>query len=62
MQLLAMNPFLIPLNYKTVQDLDDPSSANGRIVVSRKHVGCHEYPLADKKNKLPLDNRKLIPS
>lgn len=57
MQLLAMNPFLIPLNYKTMQDLDDPSSANGRIVVSRKHVGCHEYPLADKKNKLPLDNR-----
>ncbi|XP_034485161.1 phosphoinositide 3-kinase regulatory subunit 4 [Drosophila innubila] len=57
MQLFAMNPFLIPLHYKAMQDQDDPAMANGRIVISRKQVACHEYPLADKTTKLPLDNR-----
>lgn len=57
MQLLAMKPFLISLKHKALQDLDDPAMPNGRIVVSRKHVACHEYPLADKANKYPLDNR-----
>ncbi|KAH8406647.1 hypothetical protein KR222_001554 [Zaprionus bogoriensis] len=54
MQLLAMKPFLIQLKHKA---LDYPALANGRIVVSRKKVACHEYPLADKANKFPLDNR-----
>ncbi|XP_034112956.1 phosphoinositide 3-kinase regulatory subunit 4 [Drosophila albomicans] len=57
LQLLEMSPFIISQKHKTMQDLDDPASGNGRIVVSRKHVACHEYPLADKVNKLPLDNR-----
>lgn len=52
-----MKPFLISLKHKALQDLDDPAMANGRIVVSRKHVACHEYPLADKANKFPLDTR-----
>ncbi|XP_064549625.1 phosphoinositide 3-kinase regulatory subunit 4 isoform X1 [Drosophila montana] len=57
MQLLAMKPFLISLKHKAQQDLDDASCANGRIVVSRKQVGCHEYPLAEKATKLTQDNR-----
>ncbi|XP_017058626.1 phosphoinositide 3-kinase regulatory subunit 4 [Drosophila ficusphila] len=56
-QLLAMNPFLISMKHKSLQDLDDTASGNGRIVVSRKQVGCHEYPLADKATKMPLENR-----
>lgn len=59
MQLLAMKPFLISLKHKAQQDLDDASCANGRIVVSRKQVGCHEYPLAEKATKLTQDNRKI---
>lgn len=58
MQLLSMKPFLIALKHKAQQDIDDANSANGRIVVSRKHVACHEYPLAEKATKLTLDNRK----
>ncbi|XP_022220830.2 phosphoinositide 3-kinase regulatory subunit 4 [Drosophila obscura] len=57
MQLLAMKPFLISLKHKASQDLDDTASGNGRIVVSRKQVACHEYPLADKAIKMPAENR-----
>lgn len=57
MQLLAMKPFLISLKHKALQDLDDPTLANGRIVVNKQRVTCHEYPLTDKANKFPLDNR-----
>jgi len=60
MQLLAMNPFLISMKHKSLQDLDDTASGNGRIVVTRKQVACHEYPLADKITKMPLENRKYI--
>ncbi|EDV91054.1 phosphoinositide 3-kinase regulatory subunit 4 [Drosophila grimshawi] len=57
LQLLAMKTFLISLKHKDLQDPDDAGLANGRIVVSRKQVACHEYPLADKANKMLLDNR-----
>ncbi|KAH8293534.1 hypothetical protein KR054_001369 [Drosophila jambulina] len=57
MQLLAMNPFMMALKHKALQDLDDTASGNGRIVVSRKQVACHEYPLADKATKMPIENR-----
>lgn len=60
MQLLAMKPFLISLKHKALQDLDDPTLANGRIVVNKQRVTCHEYPLTDKANKFPLDNRMSL--
>lgn len=57
LQLLAMKPFLISLKHKAMQDLDDLAMANGRIVVNKQRVTCHEYPLTDKANKYALDNR-----
>ncbi|XP_037949245.1 phosphoinositide 3-kinase regulatory subunit 4-like [Teleopsis dalmanni] len=55
MILLAMKPFLLKLKHKSQLDVDEPASGNGRIVISRKKVNCHDYPLAEKKSKLPIE-------
>ncbi|EDW83237.1 uncharacterized protein Dwil_GK22752 [Drosophila willistoni] len=59
MQLLAMKSFLISLKHKAMQEVDDGASGNGRILVSRKQVACHDHLLADKGMgiKLPAENR-----
>lgn len=59
MQLLAMKSFLLKLKCKSQQENGEPSSSNGRIVLNRKNIICHEYPLADKLSgiKLSLDAR-----
>ncbi|KAL9899748.1 vacuolar protein sorting 15 [Glossina fuscipes fuscipes] len=59
MQLLAMKSFLLKLKCKSQQETGDPSSSNGRIVLNRKNIICHEYPLADKLSgiKLSLEAR-----
>lgn len=61
MQLLAMKTFLLKLKCKALQDAEEStsSSGNGRIVVSRKKVHCHEFPLAEKNVKVLLESRKL---
>ncbi|XP_053946645.1 phosphoinositide 3-kinase regulatory subunit 4 isoform X1 [Anastrepha ludens] len=55
MQLLAFKAYLLKLKHKSQQEADEPSS--GRIVINRKYVQCHEYPLAEKLNKSPQETR-----
>ncbi|XP_030370687.1 phosphoinositide 3-kinase regulatory subunit 4 [Scaptodrosophila lebanonensis] len=57
LQLLAMKPFLITLKHKAQQYADEATTGNGRIIIRRKEA-CHEYPLADKTNKLPIETRQ----
>lgn len=57
MQLLAFKPYLFKLKHKSQQEVDEPTSGNGRIVITRKNVVCHEYPLADKLSKSPQETR-----
>lgn len=55
-----MKTFLIKLKTTTQQANDEQCSVdNGRIIVNRKQVVCHEYPLAEKNFKNPLENRKF---
>ncbi|XP_011189756.2 phosphoinositide 3-kinase regulatory subunit 4 [Zeugodacus cucurbitae] len=65
MQLLAFKPYLFKLKHKAQQEVDEPTSGNGRIVITRKNVLCHEYPLADKLSKSPQEarvNEGIMPS
>lgn len=64
MQLLSMKTFLLKLKHKTQHDIADGAtgsdnnnynSNNRRIIINRKHVFVHEYPLEDKTGKLNLD-------
>nr|XP_014094276.1 phosphoinositide 3-kinase regulatory subunit 4 [Bactrocera oleae]XP_036213743.1 phosphoinositide 3-kinase regulatory subunit 4 [Bactrocera oleae] len=57
MQLLAFKPYLFKLKHKSQQEVDESTFGNGRIVITRKNVLCHEYPLADKLSKSPPESR-----
>lgn len=48
MQLLAMKKFLLEFKNKFQQNASEHNlPKNGRIVLSRKSILCHEYPLCD---------------
>ncbi|XP_036323773.1 phosphoinositide 3-kinase regulatory subunit 4 [Rhagoletis pomonella] len=57
MQLLAFQPYWFKLKHKSQQDVDEPFSGNGRIVINPKYVQCHDYPLVEKLAKSPQEAR-----
>ncbi|XP_012156619.1 phosphoinositide 3-kinase regulatory subunit 4 isoform X2 [Ceratitis capitata] len=59
MQLLAFKPYIFKLKHKAHQDIEEPTtSGNGRIVITRKDVLCHEFPLSEKLPRSPQESQR----